>query len=112
MVARVVGWFDEEPSTLFNQPISSVYPEIVAMAGGAQNVALWALNKYNEGEYRKAIHLTNIALSQDPTNATALTIQMMSYQVLEYYSSDSIDKGWLNYGARRAQEAIIVVPNL
>ena len=36
------GWFDLNPVTMYETPVSSVYPELVKLAGGADAVAVSA----------------------------------------------------------------------
>src|ERR1044072_8419550 len=44
------GWFDLRPETLFETPVSTVYPDVVRLAGGPDKVAKLAFDKLAAGQ--------------------------------------------------------------
>src|SRR5205823_14559605 len=60
------GWFDGNPSTMFETPALSVLPDLVNLAGGPDRVAELALQRVKAGQFVESLHLTGAALSADP----------------------------------------------
>jgi alkyl sulfatase BDS1-like metallo-beta-lactamase superfamily hydrolase len=91
------GWFDLRPETLFDTPVSTVYPDVVRLAGGPDAVAKLALEKLAAGKAVEALDLTGIALSADRGNKAALAARLQALQKLRADSKNSNEQSWLEY---------------
>jgi len=100
------GWFDANPSTMFEVPPSSVYPDLVKLAGGADRVSQLVLEKLQAGKPIEALHLTDVALASDPRNGAALNARVKALENLLESSQNAVEDGWLRYGIQKAKEAL------
>jgi alkyl sulfatase BDS1-like metallo-beta-lactamase superfamily hydrolase len=91
------GWFDMNPAAMYEVPASSVYPDIVRLAGGADALAKAALARIEAGQAVEALHLTEIALSAEPNNAMAVSARLKALEYLRDHSQNTNERGWLNY---------------
>jgi alkyl sulfatase BDS1-like metallo-beta-lactamase superfamily hydrolase len=70
------GWFHYDSTTsLYGVPRSAVDRDIAELAGGAAALATRAIEKLGHGEPLAAIHLLDIALGAEPTNASASSVK-------------------------------------
>jgi alkyl sulfatase BDS1-like metallo-beta-lactamase superfamily hydrolase len=99
------GWFDLRPETLFATPVSTVYPDLVRLAGGPEAVAKLAAQKLDAGQTIEALDLTGIALAADAANKTALTARLKALEKLNADSKNSNERGWLNYAIKQVKSA-------
>jgi alkyl sulfatase BDS1-like metallo-beta-lactamase superfamily hydrolase len=100
------GWFDGNPSTMYEEPPSSVYPDLVRLAGGPDRVSQLALEKLQAGKPVEALHLTDVALAVDAKNSAALNARVKALEVLLDRSQNYVEDGWLKLGIRNAKEAL------
>ncbi|MEW6207509.1 MAG: MBL fold metallo-hydrolase [Acidobacteriota bacterium] len=92
-----VGWFDLKPETMYEQPASSVYTDLVRMAGGAEAVAKLANERTAAGKAVEGLHLTTIALEADPASRAALEARLKALELLRDRCRNSNERGWLDY---------------
>ncbi|HST08819.1 MAG TPA: alkyl sulfatase dimerization domain-containing protein [Terriglobales bacterium] len=97
------GWYDMNPSTMYEQPPSSVYPDLVKLAGADSLVRL-ANEKFDAGKPVEALHLTDIVLAADQKNSGALNARIKALQYLQDHSENFVESGWLEYGITKAKE--------
>lgn len=78
------GWLHYEDGTtaLYGVPRSSIDADLVELAGGAGNLARRAQEKLDGGAALEAVHLTDIALGAEPTNAEAIAVRKAAHEVL------------------------------
>lgn len=95
-----IGWFDGNPATMYPIPVTSTYPDLVALAGGADVVAASARSLLEAGETVKALHMADIALAADTGNRGALQVRLEALQRLLEGSANSNEAGWLQFGIR------------
>ena len=77
------GWFHYDSTTsLYGVPRSSVDADVVELAGGAGKLAARARVKLDAGRPLEALHLVDIALGAERTNADALAVKKAALQVL------------------------------
>lgn len=100
------GWFDGNPASMYDVPPSSVYPELVKLAGGPNRVARLALETLQAGKPVEALHLTDVALASDARNAAALNVRIKALKNLQDHCENYIEYGWLQYGIRKANETL------
>jgi len=93
------GWFDGNPSTMYETPPSAAYPELVTLAGGADAVAARAQALAATDPVR-ALSLTDVALAADPAHRRTLEVRLAILQALDRQSKNSNERGWLAAGIR------------
>jgi alkyl sulfatase BDS1-like metallo-beta-lactamase superfamily hydrolase len=100
------GWFDMNPATIYETPISSVSPDLVKLAGGTDALAQAAQKKAEAGQLVEALHLTQIALDVEPTHRHSLEVRLAALQKLREQSKNSNEAGWLDYSIRQTREKV------
>jgi alkyl sulfatase BDS1-like metallo-beta-lactamase superfamily hydrolase len=97
------GWYDGNPSSMYELPPSSVYPDLVKLAGGPEPVARLAMEQIEAGKPVEALHLTDVVLTSDPQNASALKARIKAMEYLKQNTHNRIESGWLDYGLTLAK---------
>ncbi|MBN2093452.1 MBL fold metallo-hydrolase [candidate division KSB1 bacterium] len=97
-----VGWFDENPATMYSEPASSVFPDLVELCG-ADAILEKAESHLKNKEYVKVLHLTEIVPDSDPAHQKAKEIRLKALEALKAGTRNYIERIWLNYGIRSAQ---------
>jgi alkyl sulfatase BDS1-like metallo-beta-lactamase superfamily hydrolase len=97
------GWYDGNPTSMYELPASSVYPDLVKLAGGPDAIVQLALTKLAAGKPVETLHLTDVVLAYDAKNAAALKARIKALESLRERSENVIEDGWLQYGIRKAQ---------
>jgi alkyl sulfatase BDS1-like metallo-beta-lactamase superfamily hydrolase len=100
------GWFDLNPSTMYELPPSSVYPDLVKLAGGPDAVVRLALEKVEAGKPVEALHLTDVVLAGDQSNSAALSARLKALEYLRDRCENYVEAGYLEYGIRTAKEKL------
>lgn len=100
------GWFDGNPSSMYAEPASSTYPELAALAGGADAVVSRARTLLDGGDAVRALHLTDVALAASPAHRGALAARIAALQALSGRSRNYIERQWLGFGIREAQRLL------
>lgn len=103
------GWFRHQSTTeLYATPPSAVWPELAAMAGGADAIAARAKAHVDAGRGVEALHLVEIALAADPRNRAALETELAAYELLADQSEGEVfdELGWLEGRIIKTQEAL------
>ena len=98
------GWYDMNPSTMYELPPSSVYPDLVKLAGGPEPLVRLALEKLGAGKPVEALHLTDVVLAYDQNNSAALKARLKALEYLHDRCENYVENGWLEYGIRIAKE--------
>jgi alkyl sulfatase BDS1-like metallo-beta-lactamase superfamily hydrolase len=94
------GWFDMNPSTMYELPPSSVYPDLVKLAGGPEPLVRLALERLEAGKPVEALHLTDVVLAYDQNNSAALGARLKALDYLKERCENYVEAGWLEYGIR------------
>ena len=95
-----VGYFDTNPATIYELPASSVYPDVVKLAGGPDAVTKLAVEKIQTGRAVEALHLTEIALAADPNHRGALEARLKALEWLRDRCRNTNERGWLDYSIK------------
>jgi len=98
-----VGWFDLNPATMYETPVSSVYPDLLKLAGGPDAVASLAIGRAEAGDAIGALHLTDIALASDPKHRKSLEARVRALEILRSRCKNTNERGWLDYSIREAK---------
>jgi alkyl sulfatase BDS1-like metallo-beta-lactamase superfamily hydrolase len=104
------GWYDGNPTSMYETPSSSVYPELVKLAGGPEPLARLALEKIDAGEAVEALHLTDVILAYDRKSVPGLNARIKAMEYLHAHTKNHIESGWLDYGIRLAKEKLAAAP--
>ena len=97
------GWFDENPSSMYALPPSSIGPELARLCGGADVLAKRALELAQSGDEVRALHMTDIALAASPDHRPTLEARLAALRSLLAKCRNSIEANWLRYGIRTAE---------
>ncbi|HSE97181.1 MAG TPA: MBL fold metallo-hydrolase [Blastocatellia bacterium] len=92
-----VGYFDLNPATMYETPASSVYSDLLRLAGGPEAVIKVARERIKDGQGVEALHLTNVVLATDPKNREALEAHLQSLEFLRDRCRNINERGWLDY---------------
>jgi alkyl sulfatase BDS1-like metallo-beta-lactamase superfamily hydrolase len=98
------GWFDTNPSTLYELPPSSVYPDLVKLAGGPEPLVRLALEKLKAGHPVEALHLTDVVLAADARNTAALNTRLDALNYLHEHTENFVESGWLEYAIAKTKQ--------
>ncbi|HSG28526.1 MAG TPA: alkyl sulfatase dimerization domain-containing protein, partial [Candidatus Krumholzibacterium sp.] len=97
-----VGWFDENPSSMYAEPASSIYSELVEITGpDAILDRAEALSK--GGEYVKALHLTDVVLGADSSHKRGNQVRLAALRAIKASRYHYIEHIWLDYGIRTCE---------
>jgi len=91
------GYFDLNPATMYELPTSSVYPDMVRLAGGPDAVVKLAAERIQADQLVEALHLTSIALAADANHRGALEARLKALEGLRARCRNTNERGWLDY---------------
>ena len=100
------GWYDGNPTSMYELPPSSVYPDLLRLAGGPEPVARLAVEKLEAGKPVDALQLTDVILAYDQKNAAALNAKIKAMEYLKQHTQNRVESGWLDSGIRLAKEKL------
>lgn len=101
------GWFDENPATMYGQPVASIFGDLVQLSGGAASIVRRAEELAGQKEFVRALHLTDVVLAQEPAHRPALNARLKALKGLRASSTNYIENIWLDYGIRNAEEKLL-----
>ncbi len=94
------GWFHARSTReLYSAPPDSVWPEVVAMAGGPDVIVAAAAARVESGDALGAIELCEMALASDRVHSGALETFIAAHELLleEHGNENFWLVGWLNH---------------
>jgi alkyl sulfatase BDS1-like metallo-beta-lactamase superfamily hydrolase len=97
------GWFDENPSSMYKLPPSSIDAELVRLCGGTDALARRALELAQNGDEVRALHMTDVALVVDPNHKPTLEARLSALKSLLAKCGNAIEVNWLRYGIRTVE---------
>jgi alkyl sulfatase BDS1-like metallo-beta-lactamase superfamily hydrolase len=100
------GFFDLRPATMYDVPVSAVFPDLAKLSGGAGAVAKLATEHLAAGRYVEALHLTEVALAADGQLRPALATRLKALEGLRAKSKNSNERGWLDYHIRLVKKKL------
>jgi alkyl sulfatase BDS1-like metallo-beta-lactamase superfamily hydrolase len=100
------GWFDANPTTMYDLPPASVYPDLVRLAGGPDPLVRLALEKVGTGKPVEALHLTDVVLAYDQENVGALNARIKALELLQKNCENFVEEGWLENGITKARQKL------
>lgn len=99
-----VGWFDEQPETMYGLSHKSIYPDLIRLAGGPDMVAALAEKRLREGQLLQGLHLTTAVLEANPMHAPALKIRIELLEALENQANNFNERAWLKNARKDSQQ--------
>lgn len=98
-----VGWFDENPASMYSLPASAIYSDLVELIGKD------ALIKKSEQllivkDYIKVLYLTEILLTKEPDNKPANEIRLKALESLKANTRNYIERIWLDYAIENCKD--------
>lgn len=100
------GWYDMNPATMYDRPPSSIYPDLVTLAGGPEAILKLASERIKAGNAVDALHFTDVVLAGDPGNRAALNTRLEALAALQERSDNYIESGFLEQAIKQAQDAL------
>lgn len=101
------GWFHHRSTTeLYPVPASTVYADLVELAGGAGAIARRAGEKLAAGETLEALHLLDIGLHVDPESAELRALALSAHETLLAASGNFWLSAWLRHQIQRLQSPL------
>jgi len=104
-----VGWFDENPTTMYASPLSDLYTDLTDLAG-EEKILQRAQDHLNSGDFLKTLHLTEIVLKVSPLHKNANEIRIKALNGLKSGTRNFIEKIWLNHAIRQCEENLSQMP--
>ncbi|MBI3650849.1 MAG: MBL fold metallo-hydrolase [Acidobacteria bacterium] len=101
------GYFDLNPATMYEKSASSVYADVVKLAGGADAITKLAQEKLAAGQAIETLHLTDMVLTGEPTNRKALETRLKALELLVAKCSNTNERGWLDYSISETKKRLI-----
>lgn len=100
------GYFDLNPATMYEKPASSVYADVVKLAGGADAVTKLAQEKLATGDAVGTLHLTDMVLTAEANNKKALETRLKALELLVTKCSNTNERGWLDYSISETKKKL------
>lgn len=97
-----VGWFNGDPSTMFEQGRDSVSANIVALAG-TKPMADEAMKLLAQGKTVEALQLATVGLEGAPDDKDLLRARVAALEALVAASDNRNEMGWLRQGLAESQ---------
>jgi alkyl sulfatase BDS1-like metallo-beta-lactamase superfamily hydrolase len=97
------GWYDLNPATMYELPASSIYPDLVQLAGGPEPLVRLALEKLQAGKPVETLHLTDVVLASDQNNGAALDARLKALDYLQERCQNYVEAGYLDYAIKAAK---------
>jgi len=96
------GWYDLNPSTMYELPASSIFPDLVKLAGTEAVVRL-AVEKVTAGKTCRGAAPDRCRAGIRSKNSGALNARIKALEVLRDRSENFVETGWLEYGIDKAK---------
>ena len=104
-----VGWFDENPATMYDEPISSVFADLDELAG-EDKITKKAEDHLLKKEYSRVLHLTEIVLKVNPRHKHANEVRLDALKGLKSGTINFIERIWLNFAIRQCEANLKASP--
>jgi alkyl sulfatase BDS1-like metallo-beta-lactamase superfamily hydrolase len=101
-----LGWFDENPATMYAVAPEETYRELLALFGDPAPIRARAADLVAAGRHAEALRLTDVVLAGDPGDVTALETRLAAVEALFEASGNVNELGWLNAARRALRERL------
>jgi glyoxylase-like metal-dependent hydrolase (beta-lactamase superfamily II) len=99
-----VGWFDGNITNMYTIPVESIYPELINLAGGKGTMQKLAEDFFNQKEYVKALHATDIILKVFKDDKKILDMRLSIVKALRAISTNGVEIAWLSHEIDRINQ--------
>ena len=100
------GWFDGSPATLLTDSPDVKTRELVALAGGVDEVVSHAEALEEEGDLVKSLNMADAALAADPDHPGALKVRVSVLKELGRREKNFNGRNWINYSRRVSEKRL------
>ncbi|MDJ0396624.1 alkyl sulfatase dimerization domain-containing protein [Rhodococcus sp. G-MC3] len=107
---RYMGWFDGNPSTLWQHPPVESAVRHVEFMGGADAVLRKARVSFEEGDFRWVAQVVNYVLFADPENSEARALQADTLEQLGFGSENGTWRNFYLMGAYELRNGSVGTP--
>lgn len=90
-----VGWFDENPASMYPVPAQALYSDIADLAG-TEKLLRKASEYLGMKEYVKVLHITDLILTGEPANKPAREARLKALESLRAQTNNYIEQIWLD----------------
>jgi len=101
-----IGWFDGNPANMYELPVAAIFPDLVKLAGGVENIIKPAQLYFEKSEYVKVLQLTEVALAANPEHRGTWEIRLKTLEALKRGPYNYIEHIFLDEGIRKAKEKL------
>ena len=101
-----VGYFDLNPATIYETPVSAIFPDLMKLAGGGDVIVKLANEKIQAEKFVEALHLCEVVLKSDPAQKSALAAKLKSLEALRERCRNSNERGWLDSSIKAVKEKL------
>ena len=98
-----IGWFDENPASMYGEPASGIHADLTELAG-AEAIITRAEKYLQEKRYVKVLHLMDVILNAQPSHREANQTRLKALRALRAGTFNYIERIWLDYGIRVSEE--------
>ena len=92
-----VGWFDMKPATIYETPVTAIYPDLIKLAGGAGAIVRLAQSRSESDNSTEALHLAEMVLTTDAQHQGVLAAKLKALEALLSRCRNSNERGWLDH---------------
>jgi len=98
-----IGWFDENPASIYSVPASSIHKDLAEIAG-LDKLAKRAESLFENKEYVKVLHITDIISSTDLENKAANELRLKALEALKAGTYNYQKRVWLDHAIKTTKE--------
>ncbi|MFE3320484.1 alkyl/aryl-sulfatase [Nocardia sp. NPDC059195] len=109
---RYMGWFDGNPSTLWQHPPTESARRHLDFMGGADEVVAKARKSYADGDFRWVAQVLNYVIFAEPDNAEAKELQADTLEQLGYGSENGTWRNFFLMGAYELRNGSVGTPTV
>ncbi|MBX7168966.1 MAG: MBL fold metallo-hydrolase [Pirellulales bacterium] len=101
-----VGWFDQNPASMYDQSPTAGDVELARLAGGPDKIVTRAQELIASGQAVVALRLIDAALALDNKHQPAWQARLDALKVLQKQSRNLIELAWLSSSVKKAKQAL------
>ncbi|NKY87324.1 alkyl/aryl-sulfatase [Nocardia veterana] len=109
---RYMGWFDGNPSSLWQHPPTESAKRHLDFMGGADAVVAKARESYADGDFRWVAQVLNYVIFAEPDHAAARALQADALEQLGYGSENGTWRNFFLMGAYELRNGSVGTPTV
>ncbi|MFV9456288.1 alkyl/aryl-sulfatase [Rhodococcus sp. NM-2] len=107
---RYMGWFDGNPTSLWQHPPENAATRYVECMGGQDEVRAKAQRYFDDGDFRFAAELSKHAVFADPSDSDAKELLARTYEQLGFGAENATWRNFYLTGALELRGGIVAPP--